>query len=343
MAADSDTPSPAGSGRAPPAISVVIPVHNCERYVAEAIESILDQTFGDFELIIVDDGSTDGTGAILDEYARTDERVRVIRHAEGQGEGAARNAGIAAAKAEHLAFTDADDLSEPERLELQKQYLDAHPEVGAVASSHILTDVDGDYLAARHVRYEGAELTDRMQRYCHLHHWSILFRTDVLRDIGGYRAGFAIATDYDMLLRLIERTSIGTLDHVVCRYRQVPSSMKYTGSEAMHESAAIARMFARQRAERGSDDYDEYVRAKKMPRFARTAKAPSLACYYYKLARMTLDCGACGAMLKCAWKGMLLNPLWLPMYVYLALAGTARLALQLTGTLDWFDRTFRGR
>jgi len=324
-------------------VSVVIPVHNCERYVAEAIESILGQTLQDIELILVDDGSTDSSSAILDDYAAKDPRIRVVRHDKSRGSGAARNSGIEVARADLLAFNDADDVSIPDRLERQKAYMDAHPDVGLVFSQYIITDVDGNDIGIKQTPFDEAQLLERMRRYCHLSHWAALFRTQVVRDAGGYRNGFAAAEDYDLLLRLLERNRAGMLDVPVVRYRQVPSSMKYTGSEAMHESAAIARMFARQRAERGSDDYDEYVQAGKMPRMPKSAGDLELTIYYQKVALTALDCGAYGAALRFGFKSVSSRPTRLPKLAFLVLACGARLALQLTGTLHWFERTFRGR
>lgn len=337
-----DTTVPSESSSAP-VVSVVIPVHNCERYVAEAIESILGQTLEKLELILVDDGSTDSSGAILDDYAAKDPRVRVVRHDKSRGRGAARNSGIEVARAALLAFNDADDVSIPDRLKRQTAYLDAHPEVGFVASSRIITDLDGNYIAARRIRWDAAELVERIRRYCHISHAAAMYRADVLRDIGGYRNAFAAAQDYDLLLRLIERTKVGVLDVPVYRYRQVPTGMKYGGGGAQRQFAALAQEFARQRAERGSDDYDEYVQAGKMPRVPKGEGPVELPRYYHKLARTALDCGAYAATLRFAWKGVRSGPAWLPRFAALLFAALLRLALQLTGTLNWFDRTFRGR
>ncbi|MFO7906471.1 MAG: glycosyltransferase family A protein [Pirellulaceae bacterium] len=104
-----------------PAVSVIVPAHNDEPYIGQCIESILGQTFEDFELIVVNDGSTDNTPSIIEEYAAKDPRVRVIHTGQKSGRGAARNTGIEAARAELIAFQDADDLSVPDRLEIQKR------------------------------------------------------------------------------------------------------------------------------------------------------------------------------------------------------------------------------
>ena len=326
-----------------PAVSVIIPVHNCERFVPEAVESILGQTLQDLELILVDDGSTDRSSAILDGYAAKDPRVRVVRHEQAKGRGAARNAGIEAARAGLVAFSDADDVSVPERLERHTEYLDAHPDVGFVVSPRVVTDLDGNAIGSMRIPGKVSDLPERMRRHCHLGHCSAMYRTADIRRIGGYRNGFAAAQDYDMLLRLMETAKVGVLDIPVYRYRQVPTGVKYGGGDVQHECADLARLFARQRAEKGRDDYDEYMQAGKMPRMPKGAGPAALSLYYDKLARTALDCGSYGAMLKFAWKGFASRPTRLPRFAWLVFAGGSRLALQAVGMLDWFERTFRGR
>ena len=116
-------------------VSVVMPVYNGERFLAAAIESVLSQTFSDFEFIIVDDGSRDGSARTIQDYAKRDSRIRVIEHRDNRGEASARNTGIAAATGDYIAGMDADDVSLPERLRRQAEFLDAHAEIGGVGVS----------------------------------------------------------------------------------------------------------------------------------------------------------------------------------------------------------------
>ena len=117
-----------------PLVSVVMPVYNTEKYVGEAIESILGQTFSDFEFIIVDDGSRDRSPAIIRDYERSDERIRCLRLERNAGTAAAKNHGIAAATGEFIAGMDSDDVSLPERLGKQLEFLRANPDIGAVGA-----------------------------------------------------------------------------------------------------------------------------------------------------------------------------------------------------------------
>lgn len=110
-----------------PKISVIMPAYNAERYIREAIDSILRQTWSDFELIIIDDGSTDSTAAIIAEY--TDNRIRFCPNAQNMGVAATLNRGLELACGAYIARMDADDISLPERFAKQAAYLDAHPDV----------------------------------------------------------------------------------------------------------------------------------------------------------------------------------------------------------------------
>lgn len=115
-----------------PLVSVVMPVYNSERFVAEAVDSILQQTLTDFEFLIVDDGSTDGSLGIIQDYAERDPRIRITQHSENRGVAAARNTGIARASGKYVAVMDSDDVSLPQRIEKQVTYLEAHSDIGAV-------------------------------------------------------------------------------------------------------------------------------------------------------------------------------------------------------------------
>jgi glycosyltransferase involved in cell wall biosynthesis len=118
-----------------PTVTVLMPVFNAARYLDEAVDSLLSQTFGDFELLAVDDGSTDQTVALLEQ--RNDPRIRVARLPRNQGIVAALNLGLREARGEYIARMDADDIAEPERLFIQKSFLDMHPDIGVCGSDFI--------------------------------------------------------------------------------------------------------------------------------------------------------------------------------------------------------------
>jgi glycosyltransferase involved in cell wall biosynthesis len=117
-----------------PLVSVTMPAYNAERTIAEAIESILTQEFRDFELIIVDDGSSDGTASIIGRYAKTDQRIVKLTNQDNQGIARSRNKALAAAKGQYIACLDSDDVAEPSRLRMQLEFMAKNPDCVLVGS-----------------------------------------------------------------------------------------------------------------------------------------------------------------------------------------------------------------
>src|SRR3989441_7830895 len=176
-----------------PVVSVVIPVYNGERYLADAIQSVLDQTYQNLEVIVVDDGSRDGSAAVAKRFG---EAIRYVHRANG-GVCKARNTGIAVARGTYLAFLDQDDLWLPDKLAAQVAYLDSHPEVGAVYCQCQVMEVMGNAeLRSDHMRnlrqrfyYYSEPVKDNVvgiMRGPYLLMTSAMFRGEVLRKIGGF-------------------------------------------------------------------------------------------------------------------------------------------------------------
>jgi glycosyltransferase involved in cell wall biosynthesis len=188
-----------------PLISVVMPVHNAQRFVARAVESVLAQTLRDFELIIVDDGSTDATPQLLERYAR-DSRV-VLRSLRKSGISAAMNHGLAVARAPLVARMDADDEMLPERLAVQREFLLDHPELGGCASFYHLIDEHGDVLGDGRSPLVSIRAIERhLADHGHLvyPHPTILFRRNVVLALGGYREEYRVCEDVDLFLRMYQ-------------------------------------------------------------------------------------------------------------------------------------------
>lgn len=207
----------------PPRISVVMPVFNSAVYLAEAIESILAQTFSNFEFIIVDDGSSDDSPRILAEYAKKDARIRILRHDNNQGVTAALNTGIAQASAALVARMDADDISLPQRFASQVDYLDAHPETGVCGCRIRHIGADGAHLSER-----ALPESDLMIRWyllfenC-LPHPSVIFRRDLLPAGEAYHGDNA--QDYDLWVRLSAHTKFAILPEPLLLYRMHPDQV----------------------------------------------------------------------------------------------------------------------
>jgi glycosyltransferase involved in cell wall biosynthesis len=208
-----------------PPVSVVMPVYNSEPYIAGAVESILAQTFGDYEFIILDDGSTDRSLAVIQEIARRDSRIRVISR-PNTGQTRAMNELISEARGEFVVRMDSDDYSFPDRIEQQLAFLRAHPDVVAVGGEVIWMDRDGDLIRSfcvghTHEQIDAAQLSGVASAVAQP---ASMIRRQVLLDIGGYRNELEPAEDFDVFLRLAEHGKLANLDRVVLRYRIHPDS-----------------------------------------------------------------------------------------------------------------------
>jgi len=198
------------TGRDEPRVSVVLPVRDGERWLAESIGSVLDQTFRDHELIVVDDGSTDATPRIVAGFAARDGRVQPVVLPRRLGLVAALERGIAAARAPCIARHDADDVARPERLARQVELLESRPDVGVVgAAYHRLFD-DGR-LALRRPPAEDTEIRWRMLFGNVWPHPSVVFRRELLPPGEPVYRDVALCEDYDLWLRLLDRSRGATV------------------------------------------------------------------------------------------------------------------------------------
>jgi glycosyltransferase involved in cell wall biosynthesis len=204
-----------------PAVTVLMPVYNAERYVDEAVRSILGQTFADFEFIIIDDGSKDRSLAILEGYAARDPRIRLVSR-PNTGIVRALNQGLDMASGELVARMDADDIALPERLAKQRKYLEGHPECVMVGSRVLVIDPKGMPLtimsdALTHEQIVDGFLAGRGQL---VHHPAVMYRRQVVLEIGAYREIFDEAEDLDLFLRLAEVGRIVNMEEPLLKYRE---------------------------------------------------------------------------------------------------------------------------
>ena len=216
-----------------PKVSVVMAVHNGERFLRATVDSVLAQTFRDFEFVIVNDGSTDGTQAILEKYSREDSRIRVhCQENQCPGQAQPDNVGVSMSRGQYVARTDADDTSAPTRLARQVAFLDANPAVGCVGGFSRWQDPNGSLI----LNWTAPESHHQLKwQLCFgnvFAHSSVIFRREVFLDVGGYNEDCFYCEDYDLWCRLSRSTRLACLPEelvtltrhdtsVTARYRQV--------------------------------------------------------------------------------------------------------------------------
>jgi glycosyltransferase involved in cell wall biosynthesis len=297
-----------------PRISVIMSVYNAGKYVKEAVESILGQTFSDLEFIIVDDGSTDGSGKVLSAFR--DPRIRLV-HQENRGLITSLNAGVEMARGEYIARQDADDVSLPERLEKQVTFLDIHPEIAIVGTSVIETDEDGDLLKVYNSPEGDAEIKKALSFDVPVCHASMMFRKSLIKDAGLYREKLRLVEDYDLLIRVGERSKLGNIREPLYKVRIRPGSVCSSNRFDLQRRYVLVRKLSEERARTGKDSLDAMTeldvdRALEeiMPRTAINTRR-SEALNFLFMAEVSY----CTRKWKRAWKWLLKSILFSPLNV----------------------------
>ena len=202
-----------------PIVSVIMPTYNGEKYIGSAIDSILCQSLSDWELIVVDDCSNDATLSILREIE--DARLRVIHNERNEGIANSLNRAVAVAVGKYVAFQDHDDVSLPDRLRIQCQFLEENPEVGMVGSSCRIIDESGNLVRDALVRCNDAELRWCLIWYNPFFHTTLMARRSAITKIGGYSPdpNYRFSEDYEMMSRLAMSYPVANLPQPLACWR----------------------------------------------------------------------------------------------------------------------------
>ena len=228
-----------------------MPVRNGAAFLGAAVESILAQSMPDWELIAVDDGSTDATLSMLQGFAAADGRI-TVKSSGGAGIVPALNLGIAAARAELIARMDADDIAMPSRLERQAAFMEANPGLAAAGSQAIKMDSYGKQTGLIDVPSGEEEITDQLKRRNPFIHPTMMMRKSAFLHAGGYRTGCTYAEDYDLWLRLEETGSLANLAKPTLLFREHSAQTSRKKRLAQRAASALARQLAlRRRSGRG--------------------------------------------------------------------------------------------
>lgn len=211
-----------------PKISVILPVYNGQDYLPEAINSVLIQSASDFELIIIDDGSTDGSAAIIKKL--DDPRIRFFQQSN-KGLAVTLNMAISLSRGKYIARQDQDDISLQSRFEKQVAFLDSNPDVGMVGTAaEIWVDNDRTYRLHKHPADDGLlKLNLLFNNY--FVHSSVMIKQSVLEELGGYSEDKSRQPpeDYELWSRVMRKYKLANLPDVLMAYREVPGSMSRTG------------------------------------------------------------------------------------------------------------------
>lgn len=214
-----------------PAVSVLMPAYNTKKYLRASVESVLNQTFTDFQFVIVDDGSTDGTSEILQEYSARDSRIHLIRKRNNEGLTNALTTAFGAAQGPYIARMDSDDIAMPTRLAQQVQHLESHCDCVVVGTRAITIDVDGRRgppFYDGHMDHRAIDQWHMSGRGNCLVHPTVMFRRSAFDRVGGYRPKFEPAEDYELWLRFAEVGELAVLPEYLLEYRVHPQSVTKT-------------------------------------------------------------------------------------------------------------------
>jgi glycosyltransferase involved in cell wall biosynthesis len=237
-----------------PKVSVIVACYNGERFVAHTVRSILGQSFPDFELVLVDDGSTDGTRAILRDLARADPRMRIVEK-ENEGLIATLNRAIAESRGTYIARIDHDDLMRPQRLERQAAFLDSNPDFVGVGCLLQSIREDGTHVGRPRIRHE--RLSHDPAAFPPRQQWlygpTPMIRADALREAGGYRPQFVAAEDRDLCWRLGEIGRLERLPEVLVDHRFHATNMSRLRARTQVYSALLSDLSALARHFREDD------------------------------------------------------------------------------------------
>lgn len=284
-----------------PKISVLMPVYNAENYLLQAVESICSQSYKDFEFIIIDDGSSDGSLEILRKFSENDNRIK-LHSRPNKGLISTLNEGLSYCKGEYIARMDADDISLPNRLGAQVEYMQNHPDCVAVGSGVLLIDPEGEVLCSyplllTHQEIDNANLS--LIGGSAIVHPSVMFRSSIIVGIGGYRGKYLHAEDIDLFLRLAEVGEIANINNNLLKYRMHLDSVGYSQRKLQIEGIYNAVVDACKRRKWVIPKYNSRGHS----------ETQSFASVYRKWAWWALNAGNIKVSRKHAWRAFCQSPL----------------------------------
>ncbi len=206
-----------------PKVTVLMSVYNCEKYIREAVNGILNQTFTDFEFLILNDGSTDKTKEIILSYK--DPRIIFIENEKNLGIPQSLNKGLKLAKGEYIVHQDGDDISLPKRLDKQIEFLDQHKNIGLVGTFYMAINEEGEFLQEFQPETNSKRIKEKLAQKNQFAHGSITFRKECLNKVGYYNEDLKYTHDYDLSCRIAEHYDVANLPDCLYKWRNYTESI----------------------------------------------------------------------------------------------------------------------
>lgn len=224
-----------------PLVSVIMPVKDAGRFVGAAVESIVKQTHANWEMIVVDDGSSDETGKILKKFAKKDRRIKVITHKVSKGIGASLNQALFKAHGEFVARMDGDDIALSNRIATQVAFLQKNSEIVAVGGQVEMIDGAGEIFAYKHFPTNPTSLREMIMWMVPIQHPVMMVRGEVYKKCR-YDEKLKTAEDVDMMMQLLEHGEFGNVSETVYQYRKVDTSNGYHNVKQTFWLTTLGRM-----------------------------------------------------------------------------------------------------
>lgn len=203
-------------------ISVILPVHNGEKYVYEAVQSILNQSFKDFELLVINDASTDNTLSIIESFS--DSRLKLINIDKQTSLADVLNIGISQSICKYIARMDADDISEPSRLLLQYEFMEQNPDVVVSGGNITLIDAKGVIIGNRKYKLKDSDLRKNIFIFSPFAHPATIIRKEALLKVNGYTKGLSKVEDIDLWFRISKEGMFANINEYILKYRVLNTS-----------------------------------------------------------------------------------------------------------------------
>lgn len=279
---------------AAPRVSVVMPAYNEVQYVDDAIESLRNQTFHDFELLVVDDGSTDGTTERIAVHAAADDRVRALTNDSNRGLPAARNRGLEAARGEYIAPMDADDMSRPERLGAQVRFLDANHHTHVVGTHVRSCNRRGQPVGTWEPTADSKDAAALKRDGPGMAHASTMLRRSSIEAVGGYRGPFDRSDDFDLWVRMAREFGPGfrsVIPRTLFDYRLTPGLFGRRVVDRIYGSFAGDLVG-------GEDELRERINDRLAASDTTTDRDRQRAMYHFRIGRLSHGTGDIAAMVR---------------------------------------------